>query len=178
MFITAGLVLMSASMVLFPSQWVKSFMQLLDIPLSFKLFILMMAGLHLLIALTSERVMFPILATKIGKMIQSIRKRSSPPLPSMTTTPATTTTTANRTGLSNSQRDPHRRSSQYGDEARVDVSEGHEDEQGSGPGTPLIGSDPQSPLDQIGRGGSGSVDKEVVRKGKIYKVVQEEMNFT
>src|SRR5690349_18482689 len=77
-FITAGLVLMSASMVLFPSEWLKSFMQLLDIPFSFKLFILLMAGLHLLIALGSERVVFPILATKIGQVIQSIRKRSSP----------------------------------------------------------------------------------------------------
>lgn len=166
---------MSASIVLFPSGWLKSFMQLLDIPFGFKLLILMMAGLHLLIALTSERVVFPILATKIGQVIQSIRKRSSPPSSSVTTTPPPTTTT---TRLSSSQRDPHRRSAQYGDEARIDVGEGDEDEQGSGPGTPLMGSHPQNLFDQIGRGGSGNVDKEVARKGKIYKAVQEEMSFT
>ncbi|KAH7047823.1 hypothetical protein BKA57DRAFT_463445 [Linnemannia elongata] len=173
-FITAGLVLMSASMVLFPSEWLKSFMQLLDIPFSFKLFILLMAGLHLLIALGSERVVFPILATKIGQVIQSIRKRSSPSSSSssVTTTPAATAT---NTRVSGSQRDPHRRSAQYGDEARIDMGEGdEEDEQGSRPSTPLIGSHPQNSFDQIGRGGA---DNEGLRKGKIYKIVQEEMNI-
>lgn len=172
MFITAGLVVMSASMVLFPSEWLKSFMQLLDIPFSFKLFILLMAGLHLLIALASERVVFPILATKIGQMIQSIRSRSSlwSSASFVSTTPVAPVT---NTRVSGSQRDPHRRSAQYGDEARIDVGEGGE-EQGSGPSTPLIGSHPQNPFDQVGRGGAND---EGLRKGKIYKVVQEEMSI-
>ncbi|KAF9907569.1 hypothetical protein EC991_010781 [Linnemannia zychae] len=169
-FITSGLVLLSASMVLFPSEWLKSFMQLLDIPLSFKLFILFLAGLHLVIALMSEHFIFPVLATKIGQVIQSIRKQS----PSLSSLSVPTTTAR---GTSTSQRDPRSRSAQYGDEARIEVGEGEEDEQGSGPSTPLIGSHPQNPFDQIGRSGSGSADKVGARKGKIYKVVQEEMNI-
>ncbi|KAF9132248.1 hypothetical protein BGW39_000500 [Mortierella sp. 14UC] len=163
-FITAGLVSLSASMVLFPSEWLKGFMQLLDIPFSFKLFILLLAGLHLVIALTSEHVVFPVLATKIGQVIQSIRKQSFSSSSSPLSVPATTAR-----GTSTSQRDSHRRSAQYGDEARIEVG-GEEDEQGSGPSTPLIGSDSQNPFDQIGR-------KEGLRKGKIYKVVQEEMSI-
>ncbi|KAK3846048.1 MAG: P-type ATPase-like protein [Linnemannia gamsii] len=167
-FITAGLVLMSASMVLFPSEWLKSFMQLLDIPFTFKLFILLMAGLHLVIALTSEHFVFPVLATKIGQVIQSIRKQSS-------SSPSLSVPTTTTRRMSTSQRDPHRRSAQYGDEARIEVGQG-EDEVGSGPGTPLIGSHPQNPFDQISCSGSGSAAKEGAKKGKIYKVVQEEMN--
>ncbi|KAF9933570.1 hypothetical protein FBU30_005213 [Linnemannia zychae] len=170
-FITAGLVLISAAMVLFPSEWLKTFMQLLEIPFDFKLLILFMAVLHLLIALICEHIFFPIFAIKIGQAIQSIRKRtllSSTPYSSV---PTTTAITARR--LSTSQRESHYRSSHYGEEAQIEVEE--EGYQGSRPSTPLIGSYSQTSSDQAGRGNSDSADKKKVRKGKIYKVVQEEM---
>ncbi|KAG0036369.1 hypothetical protein BGZ82_004307 [Podila clonocystis] len=80
-FITVGLVILSALMVLFPPQWVVQVMQLLAIPFSFKLFILFMAGVHLVLAMLSERHVFPLLAGWIGSWMgrKSRKEDAAPP---------------------------------------------------------------------------------------------------
>ncbi|KAF8929131.1 hypothetical protein BGZ58_009153 [Dissophora ornata] len=75
--ITIGLVILSASMVLFPADWLSSFMQLLSIPFSFRLFILSMAGLNLGLALFSEHYIFPVIASAIGSMLNRSRRKSN-----------------------------------------------------------------------------------------------------
>ncbi|KAG0214920.1 hypothetical protein BGX28_001126 [Mortierella sp. GBA30] len=75
-FITLALVCLSTFMVLFPPGWLSSFMQLLYMPLAFRVLILFMAGLNLVIALVSDHYIFPILASKIGDILQSSRRDS------------------------------------------------------------------------------------------------------
>ncbi|KAF9298618.1 hypothetical protein BGZ74_009293 [Mortierella antarctica] len=79
-FITVGLMILSALMVLFPPQWVVQVMQLLVIPFSFKLFILFVAGLHFIVAMLSERHVFPLLAGWIGSWMgrKSRREDAAP----------------------------------------------------------------------------------------------------
>lgn len=74
--IMVGLVAVSASVVLLPSEWLSSFLQLLSIPASFRIFILFLAICHLAVALLSERFVFPIVASVIGGMLQRVRERS------------------------------------------------------------------------------------------------------
>ncbi|KAF9372781.1 hypothetical protein CPB97_001011, partial [Podila verticillata] len=78
-FITIGLVILSALMVLIPPQWVVQVMQLLAIPFSFKLFILFMAGVHLCVAMLAERHVFPLFAGWIGSWMGRTRNEDIPP---------------------------------------------------------------------------------------------------
>ncbi|KAG0365015.1 hypothetical protein BGZ54_006946 [Gamsiella multidivaricata] len=75
-FITIGLVLLSAGMVLFPTDWLSSFMQLLDIPFGFRIFILFMAALNLGLALVAEHFFFPNIASVIGGFVQRARRKA------------------------------------------------------------------------------------------------------
>ncbi|KAF8975084.1 hypothetical protein BGZ46_009440 [Entomortierella lignicola] len=75
-FITIGLVIISALMVLFPPEWLSTFMQLLEIPFSFRIFILVMAVSNLGLALISEHFIFPIIASFIGHKLNA-RKKSA-----------------------------------------------------------------------------------------------------
>ncbi|KAG0347027.1 hypothetical protein BG004_000252 [Podila humilis] len=74
--ITVALVILSALMVLFPPQWVVGVMQLLAISSNFKVFILFMAGVHLLVAMGSERFVFPVVAGWIGSWMNGRKARS------------------------------------------------------------------------------------------------------
>ncbi|KAG0002685.1 hypothetical protein BGZ80_010293 [Entomortierella chlamydospora] len=76
-FITVGLVTLSAAMALFPPEWLSRFMQLLAIPLSFRVFILMMAATNLGLALVSEHYIFPIIASFIGRKLNARKKSKS-----------------------------------------------------------------------------------------------------
>ncbi|KAG0249555.1 hypothetical protein BG011_009135 [Mortierella polycephala] len=64
--ITVVLVLISALMVLFPNRWLSEFMQLVEVPFSFRLWILVLAGLNLGFALLSESHLFPLISRWIG----------------------------------------------------------------------------------------------------------------
>ncbi|KAF9968325.1 hypothetical protein BGZ70_004966, partial [Mortierella alpina] len=72
--VTVLLVCLSACIVLIPPEGFATFMALVHMPLSFRLFILFMAGLHLTLALVSERFLFPRLATWIGTVVRSVRQ--------------------------------------------------------------------------------------------------------
>lgn len=63
-------------MVLFPPEWLSSFMQLFWIPVGFRIFILFLAICHFVLAQLSERFVFPIIASVIGGMLQRARERS------------------------------------------------------------------------------------------------------
>ncbi|KAG0368660.1 hypothetical protein BGZ54_001471 [Gamsiella multidivaricata] len=69
--ITVGLVLISVIMVLFPTQWIADVMQLVHIPFSFRVFILILAGIDLGISLVCESHLFPIIARWIGEWLSS-----------------------------------------------------------------------------------------------------------
>ncbi|CAO3563385.1 unnamed protein product [Mortierella alpina] len=73
-FVTVFLVCLSAWIVLIPPEGFAQFMALVHMPLSFRLLILFMAGLHLTLALASERLLFPRLATWIGAVVRSVRQ--------------------------------------------------------------------------------------------------------
>ncbi|KAG9324797.1 hypothetical protein KVV02_004670 [Mortierella alpina] len=75
-FVTVLLVCLSACIVLIPPEGFSKFMLLVHMPLSFRLLILFMAGLHLTLALVSERFFFPRLATRIGTFVRSFRQGS------------------------------------------------------------------------------------------------------
>ncbi|KAF9184509.1 hypothetical protein BGZ51_003318 [Haplosporangium sp. Z 767] len=66
--ITVVLVLISALMVLFPSRWISEFMQLVEVPFSFRVWILVLAGMNLGLALLSESHLFPLISRWIGVM--------------------------------------------------------------------------------------------------------------
>ncbi|KAK3814383.1 MAG: hypothetical protein J3Q66DRAFT_346355 [Benniella sp.] len=70
-----GLALITAVMVLFQIQWVTEVMQLVYIPLSFRVFILFFAGLNLVFALVSESYLFPIISRWIGEWWNSRKAR-------------------------------------------------------------------------------------------------------
>ncbi|KAG0299865.1 hypothetical protein BGZ98_009702 [Dissophora globulifera] len=84
MFITAGLVLLSASIVLIPPTWLASFLQLLSIPFSFRLFILLMAVSNLGLAMASEHYIFPVIASAIGSILSHSRRNSGKQLYNIT----------------------------------------------------------------------------------------------
>ncbi|KAF9435253.1 hypothetical protein BGZ76_006630, partial [Entomortierella beljakovae] len=73
-FITIGLVALSAIMVLFPPGWLSTFMQLLDVPFSFRILILIMAAANLGLALVSEHLVFPVLSSFIGRCLNNQKK--------------------------------------------------------------------------------------------------------
>ncbi|KAG0284884.1 hypothetical protein BGZ96_010787 [Linnemannia gamsii] len=64
--ITVALVLTSAVMVLFPTAWITDLMQLVQIPFSFRVCIVVMAGLNLVMSLVCERWVFPKFAKLMG----------------------------------------------------------------------------------------------------------------
>jgi cation-transporting ATPase 13A3/4/5 len=70
-----GLALITAVMVLFQIQWVTEVMQLVYIPLSFRVFILFFAGLNLVFALVCESYLFPIISRWIGEWWNSRKAR-------------------------------------------------------------------------------------------------------
>ncbi|KAF9583283.1 hypothetical protein BGW38_009827, partial [Lunasporangiospora selenospora] len=74
-FITIGLVLASALMVLFPNRWISGVMQLVQIPFSFKVLILLAGGLNLGLALICEYFVFPVIARWIGEWSSQRRRR-------------------------------------------------------------------------------------------------------
>lgn len=65
--ITVTLVLTSAVMVLFPTAWITDLMQLVPIPFSFRAFIVIMAGLNLVVSLVCERWVFPKFSKLMGE---------------------------------------------------------------------------------------------------------------
>lgn len=65
--ITVTLVLTSAIMVLFPTAWITDVMQLVHIPFSFRVLIVVMAGLNLGLSLVCEGWVFPRFAKLIGE---------------------------------------------------------------------------------------------------------------
>ncbi|KAF9436778.1 hypothetical protein BGZ76_003009 [Entomortierella beljakovae] len=73
--ITIFLVLVSAYMVLFPSQWVIETMQLVYIPVSFRIGITVMAGVNLGLSLISEYYIFPVVAGWIGVWLSGRKAR-------------------------------------------------------------------------------------------------------
>ncbi|KAG0083097.1 hypothetical protein BGZ92_011085, partial [Podila epicladia] len=73
--ITAGLVLLSAIMVLFPTPWLSEVMQLVKIPFSFRAFILIMAGVNFALSLFCESFMFPIVACWIGERLSERQQK-------------------------------------------------------------------------------------------------------
>lgn len=159
-FVTFGLAILSASIVLFPSAGLSNFLQLLDIPFSFRVFILVLAGVHLFCAFTAEHVFFPIIASWIGKLLHD-RKRSS---------------AVKTQQQEQSQRQPLPQSQTRTHQTyRIDEDDNSDDDdngQGSGsrPSTPLMSSTEDSynkvyPSEQQVRPGT-----------KIYKMVEEEMN--
>ncbi|KAF9390490.1 hypothetical protein BGX21_011470 [Mortierella sp. AD011] len=64
--ITTALVLTSAVMVLFPTKWLSRVMELVDIPFTFRVGIMIMAGVNLALSLICEHYVFPIIARRIG----------------------------------------------------------------------------------------------------------------
>ncbi|KAF8929411.1 hypothetical protein BGZ58_008955 [Dissophora ornata] len=73
--ITVGLVLTSAVMVLLPTQWITEVMQLVQIPFSFRMFILIFAGVDLGLSLLCESYMFPHVARWIGGWLNGRKAR-------------------------------------------------------------------------------------------------------
>lgn len=67
MLITVTLVLTSAIMVLFPTAWITDLMQLVYIPFSFRVLIVVMAGLNLALSLVCEGWVFPRFAKLMGE---------------------------------------------------------------------------------------------------------------
>ena len=67
MLITVTLVLTSAIMVLFPTAWITELMQLVHIPFSFRVLIVVMAGLNLALSLVCEGWVFPRFAKLVGE---------------------------------------------------------------------------------------------------------------
>ncbi|KAF9147252.1 hypothetical protein BG015_011143 [Linnemannia schmuckeri] len=65
--ITVTLVLTSAIMVLFPTAWITDLMQLVHIPFSFRVLIVVMAGLNLAMSLVCEGWVFPKFAKLMGE---------------------------------------------------------------------------------------------------------------
>ncbi|KAG0052662.1 hypothetical protein BGZ83_002319 [Gryganskiella cystojenkinii] len=159
-FVTIGLTILSASMVLFPGTWISKFMQLLPIPFSFRIFILILAGLHLLVALTAEHLFFPTIASWIGKLLQGHKRKKS----SQHQQPQPQQQQAQRP-FQPEQTRAHQTYHVYDDDD-ADEDDGH----GSRPSTPLMSSQ-EDPVDRVG----GSIQP--VKPGtKIYKLVEEEMN--
>ncbi|KAF9572172.1 hypothetical protein EC968_010179 [Mortierella alpina] len=73
-FATVFLVCLSACIALIPPEGFSKFMALVHMPLSFRMLILFMAGLHLILALVAERFLFPRLATRIGDFVRTLQK--------------------------------------------------------------------------------------------------------
>ncbi|KAG0032683.1 hypothetical protein BGZ81_010294 [Podila clonocystis] len=73
--ITAGLVLVSAIMVLFPTSWLSEVMELVKIPFSFRAFILVMAGINFALSLFCESFMFPVIARWIGERLNERQQK-------------------------------------------------------------------------------------------------------
>ncbi|KAF9125309.1 hypothetical protein BGX30_000523 [Mortierella sp. GBA39] len=65
--ITVTLVLTSAIMVLFPTAWLTELMQLVHIPFSFRVLIVVMAGLNLALSLVCEAWVFPRFSKLVGE---------------------------------------------------------------------------------------------------------------
>ncbi|KAF9915959.1 hypothetical protein BX616_004966 [Lobosporangium transversale] len=80
--ILVGLTVLSQMIVLLPPQWLSSILQLVDIPLSFRYFIVFMAAVNLGIAMVCERTFFPLIASAIGSLLarrNSNAKQQQPP---------------------------------------------------------------------------------------------------
>ncbi|KAF9206414.1 hypothetical protein BGZ49_002505 [Haplosporangium sp. Z 27] len=73
--VTIALVLISAIMVLFPTKWLAEVMELVSIPFSFRVGILIMAGLNLGLSLICESYMFPVIARWIGEWLNDRKSR-------------------------------------------------------------------------------------------------------
>ncbi|KAF9123796.1 hypothetical protein BGW39_008689 [Mortierella sp. 14UC] len=65
--ITVTLVLTSAIMVLVPTAWITEVMQLVHIPFSFRVLIIILAGLNLAFSLVCEAYVFPMFSKLIGE---------------------------------------------------------------------------------------------------------------
>ncbi|KAF9913042.1 hypothetical protein EC991_005910 [Linnemannia zychae] len=65
--ITVTLVLTSAIMVLFPTAWITELMQLVHIPFSFRVLIIVLAGLNLALSLVCEAYVFPMFSKLLGE---------------------------------------------------------------------------------------------------------------
>ncbi|KAI1315866.1 hypothetical protein EDD11_000242 [Mortierella claussenii] len=160
-FITVGLVVLCALMVLFPSTWLSEFMQLLDIPFSFRVLILFMAATHLTTASLSEYFFFPLIASAIGRWMAH----------------RTSSSTERRLLQQQQEQQPHREQSQQlhiQGQVRVDIGTLDFPQN-----TPLMSSFPT--MDSEGHAGRAvdgrSQRTEVAKKGaKIYKQVEEDMN--
>ncbi|KAF9116054.1 hypothetical protein BGX27_005083 [Mortierella sp. AM989] len=74
-FITITLVLVSTVMVLFPTQWLIELMQLVYIPFSFRVGIMIMAGVNLGLSLVCEYYLFPAVARWIGQWMNGRKAR-------------------------------------------------------------------------------------------------------
>jgi len=161
--VTFALAILSASIVLFPSAGISSFLQLLDIPFSFRVLILILAGVHLFCAFTAEHVFFPIIASWIGKLLQG-RKRSS-------AVKTQQQQQSQRQALPHSESRTHQ-SYRIVDDDDADNDDDDDNGQGSGsrPSTPLMSSteDPHNK--------TYPSEHQVRPRTKIYKMVEEEMN--
>ncbi|KAG0341214.1 hypothetical protein BG000_009845 [Podila horticola] len=73
--ITAGLVILSAIMVLFPTAWISEVMELVKIPFSFRACILVMAGVNFALSFFCESFMFPIIARWIGERLNERQQK-------------------------------------------------------------------------------------------------------
>jgi Sec-independent protein translocase protein TatA len=138
-------------MVLFPGAAISNFMQLLPIPFSFRVFILILAGLHLLFALTAERLVFPVIASWIGKLLQGHKKMAQ-------------IETQEQQQQQNRRPPAQQQSQRVHQTYRIDDGDDEADESGSRPSTPLM----FHPEDLKGKSYKPGT--------KIYKMVEEEMN--
>ncbi|KAG0329471.1 hypothetical protein BGZ99_001857 [Dissophora globulifera] len=73
--ITAGLVLTSAILVLVPTPWITETMELVMIPFTFRVFILVFAAVNFAVSLGSESYMFPHVSRWIGEWLDGRKSK-------------------------------------------------------------------------------------------------------
>ncbi|KAF9941951.1 hypothetical protein BGZ67_003522 [Mortierella alpina] len=145
--ITIVLVLTSAVMVLVPTDWVTETMQLVGIPFSFRAFIIILAGLNLVMSLVCEYYVFPVFARWIGEWANARKAR--------------------REIQHHSQQDVFAPPPQQ----QLTGSYGY----GSTPGQgAVVGTEGSGPVANASGGGKKAAGKRA--SVKIYKIVEDEMN--
>ncbi|KAF9425963.1 hypothetical protein BGZ94_007068 [Podila epigama] len=161
--ITAFLVILSAVMVLFPTAWLSDLMQLLEMPFSFRVLIVVMAGVNFAVSLACESFVFPILSGWMGvwwagREQKKKKREEEAQKQKQKMVHHSDNNGDNADGSTTVEISPERRQQGYGSRAVTDQDLLHR--------TMMAASEEQS----------GSSKKKKRTSVKIYKLVEDEMN--